>query len=58
MKRKCPDCKKTEVTAKCDKAVKKEMAAEHGVPTTVCFPCLRYYDEIERDIMTGHYRGY
>ena len=57
MKRKCPDCKKTEVISKEDKAIKKEWARLEEVSSNTCFKCFKFYESVDQDRLTQHYRG-
>lgn len=57
MKRKCPDCKKTEITSKEDRAIKKEWTKAEQVPLNTCFKCLKFYEEVDQERLTQHYRG-
>ena len=57
MKRRCPDCKKIEVTSKEDRAIKKEWARHENIPLNTCFKCLNFYESVEQERLTDHYRG-
>jgi len=57
MKRKCPDCGKTEVSNKKDREQKKEVAKELEISKTVCWGCINFYDSVEREQLSDHYRG-
>ena len=49
MKRKCPDCRKTEVTSKKDRVIKKEWTNSKELPFNTCFKCLKFYESVENE---------